>query len=174
MGEFEVPNQKLDPVDMAKNPSLGLPGVVSDDYVYRLVDLVNSDFRMPESDKDFTLSTEQLCKVSKILLYKLNLISKKNEYERGELASMINEKVGQIEQLTKSSLEEVNTFLHTVHHDFESFLQKHKREHAELNIKVNKTADDVGRLLHSTNVTVANVEQFATVLSCLVEFNAIE
>jgi hypothetical protein len=58
MGEFEVPNQKLDPVDMAKNPSLGLPGVVSDDYVYRLVDLVNSDFRMPESDKDFTLSTE--------------------------------------------------------------------------------------------------------------------
>ena len=52
---------------------------------------------MPESDKDFTLSTEQLCKVCKILLYKLNLVSKKNEYERGELATMINEKVGQIE-----------------------------------------------------------------------------
>ena len=66
---------------------------MSDDYTYRLVDLVNSDFRMPESDKDFTLSTEQLCKVCKILLYKLNLVSKKNEYERGELASMINEKL---------------------------------------------------------------------------------
>ena len=119
---------------------------MSDDYTYRLVDLVNSDFRMPESDKDFTLSTEQLCKVCKILLYKLNLVSKKNEYERGELASMINEKVGQIEQLTKSSLEEVNTFLHTVHHDFENFLGKHKREHAELNIKVQKSLDEGNRL----------------------------
>lgn len=30
-----------------------LPGIVMDDYCYRLIDLFNSDFKMPESDKDF-------------------------------------------------------------------------------------------------------------------------
>jgi len=83
--------------------------------VYRLTDLVNSDFRMPVTDKDFELSHEQVIKVCKILLYKFNLAAKKNTYERQELASMINERITQIEALTKTSLEEVNTFLHTVH-----------------------------------------------------------
>jgi len=124
-----------------------LPSVVSDDSAYRLVDLVNSDFKMPETDKDFELSHEQVIKVCKILLYKLNLNSKKNAYERGELASMINDRVGQIEDLTKSSLEEVNTFLHTVHQDVENFLIKHKKEHADLNMRMLKLTEDVGSLV---------------------------
>lgn len=33
-----------------------LPYVVLDDFVYRLTDLINSDFKMPESDKDYELS----------------------------------------------------------------------------------------------------------------------
>ena len=115
-----------------------LPNVVLDDFVYRLVDLVNSDFKMPESDKDFELSSAQVIKSCKILLYKLNLVSKKNLYEREELANMINDRVTAIENLTKSSLEEVNTFLHTVHQDFEHFLTKHKREHTDLNVKVHR------------------------------------
>lgn len=115
-----------------------LPNVVLDDFVYRLVDLVNSDFKMPESDKDFELSSAQVIKCCKILLYKLNLVSKKNLYEREELANMINDRVTAIENLTKSSLEEVNTFLHTVHQDFEHFLTKHKREHTDLNVKVHR------------------------------------
>lgn len=94
---------------------------------------------MPESDHDFSLSHEQLIKCTKILLYKFNLSSKKNSYEREELANMINERVDQIENLTKQSLQEVNTFLHTVHQDFEHFLTKHKKEHTELNLKFLKT-----------------------------------
>lgn len=92
-----------------------MPAVVNDENVYRLTDLVNSDFRMPVTDKDFELSHEQVIKVCKILLYKFNLAAKKNTYERQELAAMINERISQIESLTKTSLEEVNTFLHTVH-----------------------------------------------------------
>jgi len=38
----------------------------------------------------------------------LNLASKKNAYERGELAAMISEKVEQVELVTRSALEEVN------------------------------------------------------------------
>ena len=66
----------------------------------------------------------------------MNLGAKKNTYERAELANMINERVSQIENLTKSSLQEVNTFLHTVHSDFEHFLSKHKKEHTEVNMKL--------------------------------------
>lgn len=66
---------------------------------------------MPSTDKDFDLTHEQLIKVCKILLYKLNLASKKNAYERGELAAMISEKVEQVELVTRSALEEVNQFL---------------------------------------------------------------
>ena len=35
-----------------------LPAIVSDENVYRLTDLVNSDFRMPVTDKDFELTHE--------------------------------------------------------------------------------------------------------------------
>ena len=124
-----------------------LPAVVSGDYTFRLLELVNSDFKMPPTDKDFELNQAQLIKVCKILLYKLNLNSKKNEYERGELTNMINERVGQIERLTKSSLEEVNTFLHQVHQDFESFLNKHKKEHSEVNIRQLKLTEDLSDLV---------------------------
>ena len=55
-----------------------LPTVVSDENVYRLTDLVNSDFKMPVTDKDFELTHEQIIKVCKIILFKFNLASKKN------------------------------------------------------------------------------------------------
>lgn len=151
-----------------------LPNIVLDDFVYRLTDLINSDFKMPESDKDYELTHAQLIKISKILLYKLNLVSKKNAYEREELANMINDRVTSIENLTKSSLEEVNTFLHTVHQDFEHFLTKHKREHTDLNMKVMKTQQDLDSLIGSLTDTRKSVESYATILSCLVEFNSIE
>jgi len=70
-----------------------LPKVVQSGEVYRLCDLVQSDFKMQETDKDFALSHEQLIKCVKIILYKMNLSFKKNAYEREELANLINERV---------------------------------------------------------------------------------
>ncbi len=66
---------------------------------------------------------------------------------------MINDRVTSIENLTKSSLEEVNTFLHTVHQDFEHFLTKHKREHTDLNVKVGKALEDAMQLFQTVNET---------------------
>ena len=88
-----IPATQAGPGDSAKglpgvskmNPAMSeaqLPAVVNDENVYRLTDLVNSDFRMPVTDKDFELSHEQVIKVCKILLYKFNLAAKKNTYER--------------------------------------------------------------------------------------------
>ena len=87
---------------------------------------------------------------------------------------MINDRVTAIENLTKSSLEEVNTFLHTVHQDFEHFLTKHKREHADLNIKVMKAHEELSLCSAGQQETKKAVDSYATILSCLVEFNSIE
>jgi DNA-binding transcriptional regulator YiaG len=167
--------QTYQPQSMIVNSAApALPNVVLDDFVYRLTDLINSDFKMPETDKDYELSHAQLIKICKILLYKLNLVSKKNAYEREELANMINDRVTSIENLTKSSLEEVNTFLHTVHQDFEHFLTKHKREHTDLNIKMARMQEELSQSTSGLETTKRYVENYATILSCVVEFCSIE
>ena len=104
----------------------------------------------------------------------MNLLSKKSGYERQELTTMVNDRVTQIENVTKSSLEGVNTFLHTVHQDFESFLNKHKKEHTNLNMRVLKVGEDMSQLVSQLASTKSAVEQYATVLTCMVEFNSIE
>ena len=75
------------------------------------------------------MTHEQLVRACKILLFKQNYYAKKAALENGELAGMINDRVDKIEKLTKSNLSEANTFLHTIHDDFEKFLTKHKNEH---------------------------------------------
>lgn len=40
--------------------------------VYKLQDLISSDFYMSTDDKDYRLDLEQIVKVCKILLHKLN------------------------------------------------------------------------------------------------------
>ena len=57
-----------------------------DESAWLLDDLIKSDFVMKQSDVDFEITHEQLIKCVKILLYKINLINKKNEYIRGEMA----------------------------------------------------------------------------------------
>jgi hypothetical protein len=71
---------------------------------------------------------------------------------------MINERVTKIENLTKSSLSEVNTFLHTVHSDFEHFLQKHKKEHTENNINVRRLEEDMSSMIASYSQTKTAVD----------------
>jgi hypothetical protein len=87
---------------------------------------------------------------------------------------MINDRISQIEALTKTSQEEVNTFLHTVHQDFESFLNKHKKEHTSLNMRLLKVTEDMSQVVAQVNTVRQTVEQYATVMTCLVEFNSIE
>jgi len=87
---------------------------------------------------------------------------------------MINDRISQIEALTKTSLEEVNTFLHTVHQDFESFLNKHKKEHTGLNMRMLKVSEDMSQVIGQVSSVRGAVEQYATVMTCLVEFNSIE
>lgn len=60
----------------ARGDLRGGPGAASslmeDHEVYQLTDLINGDFHMPGSDKDYKLGHEQVIKVCKILLHKMN------------------------------------------------------------------------------------------------------
>ena len=87
---------------------------------------------------------------------------------------MVNERINKVEELTKSSLLEVNTFLHTVSADFESFMEKHGKEHSNLNIRVLKTSEDLQNVIKEIKENRYHTDQFATVLTCLAEFNSIE
>lgn len=147
---------------------------MSNGDVYNLTELCASDFMMSTADKDFELTHEQLVKCVKILLYKYNLGQKKNSYERTEMTKLFGDKIGRVEDVTKHSLEEVNSFLHTIHADFESYLSKHKKEHVNMHMKQLKLAEDVGKVVETTSSCKKSIDQYATVLTCLVEFNLIE
>ena len=55
---------------------------MGDDDIYSLSDLIHSDFDMSASDKDYKLSPDQLIKVCKILLHKINFYHRKGGHDR--------------------------------------------------------------------------------------------
>ena len=51
---------------------------MDDHQIYKLHDLVTADFEMSANDKDYKLGHEQVIKVCKILLHKINYNNKRN------------------------------------------------------------------------------------------------
>ena len=83
-------------------------GIMDDNQVYRLVDLVNSDFVMSTKDTDYKLNQDQLIKVCKILLHKINHNNLKQDQEREILQTSLLQNCKATEVACKSSMEEVN------------------------------------------------------------------
>jgi tRNA splicing ligase len=63
--------------------------------------------------------------------------------------------------------------MHTVHQDFENFLRKHKKEHAELNLKISKLSEVGHKTLDGVDEVRDTVEKYATMMTCLTEFSSI-
>jgi len=104
--------------------SYNVAEILRDDQVYKLEELLASDFEMPTSDKDFKLSHEQLIKVVKILLHKMNLTNRKNDYEKEDAIKRMTEKHDKFEYTCKTDVDEMKQFLHSVHHQFDKFTAK--------------------------------------------------
>ena len=86
------------PSNDSKNGSL----VLNDNDISSLKALVKSDFDMPVKDRDFKLTHEQLIKATKILLYKINLIDKKNKYRQEQTLSTLQNQYNGIDQKVQS------------------------------------------------------------------------
>ena len=109
-----------------------------------------------------------------MLLYKQNLMGKKTEYERGEIASMLNERVAAVEDVTTTHFKEVSTFLHEIHADLESYIDKHKKEHANLNVKVQKSNEDLTNVIGDLKEQQRFTNLLGTVLTIISESSSIE
>ena len=96
--------------------SYNVAEILRDDQVFELAELLASDFEMPTTDKDFKLSHEQLIKVVKILLHKMNLTNRKNDYEKEDAIKRMTEKHDKFEYTCKTDVNEMKQFLHSVHH----------------------------------------------------------
>ena len=108
------------------------------------------------------------------MLYKQNLMGKKTEYERGEIASMLNERVTAVEDLTTTNFKEVSTFLHEIHADLESYIDKHKKEHANLDVKVQKSNEDLTNVIVDLKGQQRFSDLLGTVLTIISESSSIE
>lgn len=64
--------RSLEPFDLE-----ALPKIVTSEQVHRLTDLAQSKFEMNIKDRDFELSHEQVIKCVRILLTKINYLTKK-------------------------------------------------------------------------------------------------
>lgn len=104
--------------------SYNVAEILRDDQVYKLEELLASDFEMPTTDKDFKLSHEQLIKVVKILLHKMNLTNRKNDYEKEDTIKRMTERHDKFEYTCKTDVDEMKQFLHSVHHQFDKFNTK--------------------------------------------------
>ena len=85
--------------------------LLNDHEVYQLTDLVNGDFDMPDTDLDYRLTDEQLIKVCKILLHKINYNQRRNQQDYQLVLSQMKGDLQQYEAAMRSSVEEVNQFL---------------------------------------------------------------
>ena len=93
--------------DPTFNPA-STSSVMDDHTLYRLTDLVNSDFEMSANDRDYKLDQEQIVKVCKILLHKINHNWNKNGQEYSHLHQAIQDDIEASERSVRSSMEEVN------------------------------------------------------------------
>mmetsp|Transcript_27268 Transcript_27268/g.41484 ORF Transcript_27268/g.41484 Transcript_27268/m.41484 type:complete len:87 (-) Transcript_27268:700-960(-) len=71
-------------------------------------------------------------------------------------------------------MEEVNQFLHQVHTDLEDFLKRHKVEHTEMNIKIQKLSEVGHKTYDNIDDLKETVEGLATLITCLLEFSSIQ
>jgi len=129
---------------------------------------------MPANDGDYKISQDQLIKVVKIMLHKINFNYKKSEQRFSDVKEAFNKSIADQGKTTRSSMEEVNQYLQMVHQDFEGFLDRHKTEHSEINHRFQKLSDVSSKTLDNLDSIKSSVEGFATIMSCLMEFNSIQ
>ena len=84
---------------------------------------------------------DQIIKVCKILLHKINYNSRRLNESETTLRQTFSHALSDSERTVKSSMEEVNQFLQSVHSDFETFLKRHQKERQEVNMKLSKLSE---------------------------------
>ena len=80
--------------------------------------LIAMPYKVTDEDEDVMLNNQMFVKILKIMLYKLGLITKREDYFKRELLQTVDERIDQHRHLVKSSFKEVNEFIQGFHSDF--------------------------------------------------------
>jgi hypothetical protein len=80
--------------------------------------LIAMPYKVTDEDEDVMLNNQMFVKILKIMLYKLGLVSKREDYFKRELLQTVDERLDQHKHLVKSSFKEVNEFIQGFHSDF--------------------------------------------------------
>ena len=126
------------------------------------------------NDKDYNLDKDQLVTVCKILLHKINFNQRRLVEQDVGLRQHFLDNLNTSERSVKSSMEEVNQFLQSVHSDFETFLKRHQKERQEVNLKLQKLSEVAHKTLDNYDQVREPILSYATMLTCLIEFAWIE
>jgi len=89
-------------------------------------------YKVADEDEDVMLNNQSFVKVLKVILYKLGLASKREEYFKREIFQSVDERLEQERNLSKSSFKEVNEFLSGFHQEFIVQMTTLKKERLDL------------------------------------------
>ena len=73
-----------------------------DSETYKLVDLVNSDFEMTANDPDYRLNHDEMIKICKVLLHKINFNNKRINFNMETAAKSSADQVASTEESMRS------------------------------------------------------------------------
>lgn len=104
----------------------------------------------------------------------MNLNTKRDAYNQEVSDKKLEERVKAGEDKSISAMEEVNQFLNVVHQDFENFLKRHKKEHLDMNTKMQQINDSFDNSSQQLTQVSDTFTKLATIISCLHEFLNIE
>ena len=84
-------------IALGSMPELGETerNMFSEPPITKLIDLVNSNFEMSPNDKDYRLNHEQMIKVCKILLHKVNIAGMRIDQDRDQTLLQVDDRIKQ-------------------------------------------------------------------------------
>ena len=89
-------------------------------------------YKVADEDEDVMLNNQSFVKVLKVMLYKLGLVTKREEYFKREILQSVDERLEQERNLSKSSFKEVNEFISGFHQDFIVQMTTLKKERLDM------------------------------------------
>mmetsp|Transcript_681 Transcript_681/g.735 ORF Transcript_681/g.735 Transcript_681/m.735 type:complete len:110 (+) Transcript_681:1641-1970(+) len=90
--------------------------------------LLEIPYEVDGEDEDLNLTMQGFLKVIKMLMYKLGLTYKRQDYFKVDLLEQMEKKHQEHKAQTQHSIKEINEFIHGFNLEFDKFLQRQKKD----------------------------------------------
>eukprot|EP00347_Sterkiella_histriomuscorum_P004867 403358786 len=136
--------------------------------------LIDLPFKVTDQDEELALNQLNLIKLIKIILYKLGLTYKRQDYFKKEAIQETEEKMQQYKNQLKMSFNEMNEFIQTFHSEFSDYVQLQKKDRSDLKNEVRALYENVKEANQQLNIQRTCLDKTCMIISCTSEFINIE